>query len=351
MQELQTTTNYSQRDQRWANILLGNNTDIQFTIGFFGCLLTTLVNYLNAIGKTETPDSLNTKLKENGGFGENDGNLVWTAVANIYSEVKPDYISQRYVDAPVPDTELANMRNLIDKGFLLFLEIDFYPNQAGEQMHWVLCYGYSDNGDFLIIDPWTGTKTVLSVYGAIATVLIGYRSYNITVPVAEPMVCDPKSVRDMLVTKATQRDDVWGYLELDLDPSVTPSSKVVNTIAGYKSVITATQSQDAKDEAQVENLTEQLAHAQATLLQEQQLRIGLTQQLNQDADKIKNITGLYEGQMTNLKGVNAQLLQDKADLNITLKIANAQISTLKSNFLKAVGLKDILALFLQKLLG
>ena len=44
-------------------------------------------------------------------------------------------------------------------------------------MHWVACYGYTDN-DFYIMDPWTGTFTLLSIYGTLRNAVYSYRYYD-----------------------------------------------------------------------------------------------------------------------------------------------------------------------------
>ena len=57
---------FSQRDPRWKDNLLG--TDNSSTIGSYGCLLTCLTMVADAFGASETPATLNNKMKAAGGF-------------------------------------------------------------------------------------------------------------------------------------------------------------------------------------------------------------------------------------------------------------------------------------------
>jgi len=66
---------FGQRDSRWESKLLGYNTSPTYTLGLYGCLVTSFAMYLKAIGKDETPDTVNEKLKANNGF-VNGGNLI-----------------------------------------------------------------------------------------------------------------------------------------------------------------------------------------------------------------------------------------------------------------------------------
>ena len=58
---------YSQQDPQWKNGILGFG-DPGDTIGYIGCALTSVAMLLSGHGYTETPKTLNQKLKNVDGF-------------------------------------------------------------------------------------------------------------------------------------------------------------------------------------------------------------------------------------------------------------------------------------------
>src|SRR3990167_8281017 len=80
---IQTQT-YSQRDPRWKNVKLGFSKKL--TIGSDGCVITSLANMLSIFGYSETPDSVNTKLKGVNGFI--DGLIIWSRVSRAWPKVR-----------------------------------------------------------------------------------------------------------------------------------------------------------------------------------------------------------------------------------------------------------------------
>lgn len=177
MTELETALPISQRNPSWSKILLGYNTDPSFTIGSHGCLITSVAHYLQSLGYDTDPKLLNKQLKEVNGFI--DGGLyVFEALTKIYPEITLKYTSKKYVGVPTPTSFFNDMRAALDKGYYLLVETDFDPVQYGQQMHWVGCYGYTDNNDFLIMDPWTGTNTLLSIYGKLDNCTYSFRYYS-----------------------------------------------------------------------------------------------------------------------------------------------------------------------------
>lgn len=176
MKKLQLKETFSQRDPRWSGIMLGNNTQLPYTIGNYGCLLTVLTIYLCALGRYETPVTLQDKLRSVGGFTPNSGEFIWNSLVKVYGDIAISYQSPRYTSA-VPDNEIENIKRLIDAGGYVITEIDFNPSTVSEEPHYVGIYGYSDT-DFYIIDPWTGSTTVLSIYGDIKRVVYRFTVYS-----------------------------------------------------------------------------------------------------------------------------------------------------------------------------
>jgi hypothetical protein len=161
-------TIYSQRDQRWANIFLGDNTSFPYTIGNYGCLITCLSSYID-----QDPKTTNNQLKDNKAF-VSGGLFVWTKSTVL--DLNQTYVSPRY-DGPVTDQGIAKMKDLLDQGYPLLCEVDFNPNTSGEEMHFVLILRY-DGDSFYAMDPWVGEIINLSVYGGIKRAAIQFRSYD-----------------------------------------------------------------------------------------------------------------------------------------------------------------------------
>lgn len=181
MKKLKTPVKYSQRDSRWANVMLGYNTSQPYTIGNYGCLITCFANY---IGKT--PIDVNEILKSNQGF-VNGGLFVWSKSTAL--GLKEVYCSPRYEDA-VSTQGLNKMKALIDEGRPLITEIDFNPTTTQEEMHFVLVVGYDNNDIFYALDPWTGEVINLDVYGGVRRAVYQFRAYDKTLPFDTPVIID-----------------------------------------------------------------------------------------------------------------------------------------------------------------
>lgn len=161
----------SQRDSKWANILLGFNTNLPYTLGNFGCLITCLSMYIGKL-VNETNDIL----KANQAFAKDSGEFIWGKSSAL--GLNQTYLSPRYTDA-VTAQGFQKIKELIDAGFPLLCEVDFNPNTSGEEMHFVLIIGYKDD-NFYAADPWVGEIINLSVYGGAARAIIQFRAYDKT---------------------------------------------------------------------------------------------------------------------------------------------------------------------------
>ena len=167
---------FSQRDNRWASILLGHNTNNAYTIGMYGCLITCLGMYVN-----KTPEQVNTILKEHNGFTSGSGNFIWSHSQDV--GLTQQYASPKW-DGPVTAQGITKAKELLDGHYPLLCEVDFNPATVGEEMHFVLCTGY-DGDTFFIADPWTGTEETFDKYGGFTRAVISYRAYNVKLPAGE----------------------------------------------------------------------------------------------------------------------------------------------------------------------
>jgi len=133
-----------QNDPRWEDDKLG--FDPQVTIGEWGCLLTALTMVANGFGCSETPKSLNNKLKKSGGF---QSALVIPA---ILPRVCP---TARYKDVlfcektPAP---IAKVDAALAAGMPVIVQVDRSP-KANLQSHWVVLYTKKGK-DYLMLDPY-----------------------------------------------------------------------------------------------------------------------------------------------------------------------------------------------------
>lgn len=137
----------SQQDPRWKNEKLGFDTSS--TIGSDGCALTCLTMLVNGYGFSETPSSMNQKLKDMGnGNGFLGGLIVWGGLTRAF----PKIIFRRIVicrDQPAP---LDAINASLDAGQPVVVEVDRSP-AAGLQNHWVVLVSHASN-DYLMLDPW-----------------------------------------------------------------------------------------------------------------------------------------------------------------------------------------------------
>ena len=142
-----TPNTISQRDPGWINEKLG--FDSSLTIGTDGSTLASLTMLVNGYGFSETPSSLNRKLKELGsGVGFLGSLIVWPGLTEAFPGiVYRGIIICRDQSAPISDINAS-----LDAGQPLVIEIDESPS-AGLQNHWVVIYARQGD-DYLMLDPW-----------------------------------------------------------------------------------------------------------------------------------------------------------------------------------------------------
>jgi hypothetical protein len=137
------TQNLYQNDEKWKSTKLGNSNE---TIGGWGCLLTSVTMMLNGIGYSETPETVNEKMKRAGGF---QGALfipgylpyIWPNCA--YRDMQP------CENSPAP---IAQIDAAIAAGKPVILQVD-WNKQAGIQTHFVLVKEKKGN-DYVLYDPY-----------------------------------------------------------------------------------------------------------------------------------------------------------------------------------------------------
>src|SRR5919109_5428180 len=135
----------SQQDPTWKSDILGFG-DPEDTIGYLGCALTSVAMLLSGHGYTETPKTLNQKLKNLNGFVS--AGIRWGAVSQVY----PNVTLKAYIPCSTSDAPLAQIDAAIAAGQPAIVQVDSSPAE-GIQTHWVVVYGKKGD-DYLMLDPW-----------------------------------------------------------------------------------------------------------------------------------------------------------------------------------------------------
>jgi hypothetical protein len=135
----------SQQDPKWKTDILGFG-DPSDTIGYIGCALTATAMLLSGHGYSETPRTLNQKLKNAKGYVS--AAIMWSAVNKIY----PNVSLKAYIPCSNSDAPLAQIDAAIATGQPAIVQVDRSP-ASGIQTHWVVLYQRKGD-DYLMLDPW-----------------------------------------------------------------------------------------------------------------------------------------------------------------------------------------------------
>ena len=160
----------SQKNSAWGSKKLGTGTG---TIGSYGCLLTCHSMMLTYFGHELLPDVLNEVYKSKDVF--DNGNLInFWAVANLFEDIKV----KEYYNCYDEPCDLSKIDKQLEKKMPVIALVDFSPT-AGVQTHFVLVIGKTDDGHYLINDPWTGETYYFDAkYGDPSRYIYGLRIYE-----------------------------------------------------------------------------------------------------------------------------------------------------------------------------
>lgn len=167
----------NQQDPKWSNVLLGFNTSYPYTIGNYGCLITSQSMVCEYYGYPITPDKLNIKLKDINGF-VSGGLYVWGSLPKVYP------IKEKKIDTPAPltDAQMTEIKKAIDSGYPVMFCIDYSPSTSALDTHYVVALEYQTN-DFTVADPIDGTVKQLSKYSSkVRELIYQYVIYTGEVP-------------------------------------------------------------------------------------------------------------------------------------------------------------------------
>jgi hypothetical protein len=232
-------------------------------------------------------------------------------------------------------------------------DIILFGTEIGAYGHVAIVISADVNNIVSFDQNWNGhsyCEKVTHKYGGSQGVL-GWLRFKGQPANGEQMVCDPKSVRDMLVNKATQRDDVCTYLGLPTDPTQTDSNKMTSTIGGYKSRVTDLTNQLTDAKAEVTNREEQVSRLKDQVTEEQNLRKSLSDKLNDAIKSATDATGVYEGQLSSKQTVIDGLAKEKGELKTQVAQLTQQLADAKKNSVKSLSVGDLVRLIVDKLRG
>jgi hypothetical protein len=153
-------TNYSQLDDRWQRVMLGESST---TIGANGCLLCSVASGLvdagaEIAGLPPEPSLLNRWLARNRGYVAPGGQpkernlFVFDGLRSLGVEMVA------YIDARNQPAPIDRLKEALDvEGQFVALHVDFRPGGAVEQ-HWVRAVRWWDD-DVEVMDPWIKGST------------------------------------------------------------------------------------------------------------------------------------------------------------------------------------------------
>jgi hypothetical protein len=230
---------YSQQDPKWKQDILGFGT-AEDTIGYVGCALTAVTMLLNGHGYSETPKTLNQKLKNVSGFV--GAGIAWGAVSKIY----PNVTLKAFIPCGNSDAPLAQIDASIAAGQPAIVQVDSSP-ASGIQTHWVVLYERKGT-DYLMLDPFpypsnSGKEDYLmkkyaqgrTLQRAISHVILyeAFGAGGTVTPPATPGTGTPTSGGPYARVKA---EVIWG---LNIRSSIdTSSTNNIVTVASAGSLLT-----------------------------------------------------------------------------------------------------------------
>ena len=140
------TVYLSQTDPQWKDDLLGFG-DPGDTIGAYGCALTSIAMLVSGHGYSETPKTLNEKMKNANGFSKSL--IMWGAISKVY----PQITLQEQIVCETTDAPLDKINAALAVGQPVVVRVDSSP-APGLQWHYVLVYARKGDNDYLILDPY-----------------------------------------------------------------------------------------------------------------------------------------------------------------------------------------------------
>lgn len=269
-----------QKDSRWARKRLGTGTG---TIGNYGCLLVCHAMMLTYYGHEFLPDVLNEVYKTKNVFDLKTLINFWAA-ANVFGDIT----ASEFYNCYGTPCDLSKIDAQLEKKQPVIALVDFSPT-VGVQTHFVLIIGKTEDGHYLINDPWTGeTYFFHAKYGEPARYIYGLRIYSGT---PKNGISDEDKISDLNDSLKSCNEDL---------------AKKAKEVSGLR-VELETSDRDNKDLA-------------SQLLESRSERDKKSWEIDQLTAKVKTLAE----EIKSLKDKGAALKQEKADLRVELRESRAR---------------------------
>lgn len=340
-------TKYFQNDPQFSSHQLGSST-----IGLIGCLLCDITNILNLFGHNINPNELADWLRDNQGLSGNF--FKWDAIPRLYSDIKLGGVIAGLTD-PLTKSQMDAIRNKVDKGWPVLLQIDTIPSTSDLDEHWVDVVDY-DGDDFIVFDPWDGaTKRITSWGVAPQNLIYAYAWYEGKQTVVETLISIATNLYELLVKKSTQWDKTASKYVPSKDPKDTLFEDVQSVVAGYLSLATTAQTNEGEARkllalalTEVENQKDKVANIQSDCQKTIQLKQAEIDTLTESGKTTDKLKGQYESTIVNLQGELRESQKQVGLKELQITSLESENNTLLKNQSKTYKVGQLLSMIWEK---
>ena len=178
---------FSQKDERWANEILGNNPDgAGYTIYWWGCRLAVTAMLQKARGIDLNPSTLNTLfINTPGVYSPGDGNYH-EGPGDQALDLKKVWTSDAFWNVPVNEQALKDVRKHLKDGQPLIALCNLNDSASqGFKEHYVLVIGWEKDPDtnefnYIFHDPWVEASRKFT-QAKFAEKMIQFRAYEMQI--------------------------------------------------------------------------------------------------------------------------------------------------------------------------
>lgn len=238
---------FSQRDPRWANEKLGTSS---LTIGEAGCAVSALATVLKYYNFDTDPSRLNKLCIEKGVYL--DRNLMkWWDINKLDEFVK----LTDWIDCPTTSAPIKKVDDELNAGRPIICWVDGNPNQPGNQQHFIVIIGKTDDNHYLAYDMWYPDEDAIFFdvrYGEPSRGILGMRLINGPVPQPPEVKPSIKDLEGQIAQWKQHFDDIKEHLR----PAGIMPSDDLPTIIGALDGLVAIKKENETLKDQVKSLQE-----------------------------------------------------------------------------------------------
>jgi hypothetical protein len=219
---------FNQRDPKWAGEKLGTSS---VTLGGYGCAVTVLAMVECYYGFDTDPSRLNKLLIEKNCYL--DRNLMkWWDIYKVNEFVK----TTEWIDCPLTPAPIKKVDDELNSGRPVIAWVDINPMEAGDQQHFVVIIGKTEDSHYIINDPWTGEEYFLdAIYGQPVEAIHGLRIISGPVPQPEPPKPNIDALNQQIDTLKQQQDDIRTALKLPAQSDISDITRRIVELLGKES--------------------------------------------------------------------------------------------------------------------